>query len=584
MPVTKLTLTQLGNLSKPVYKQVVYVNDATLADAVYMIEGSPDTIIINLDKWMDLGDTGLLRGAAIDTASIEALQIDAGAVDTAELAAGALEASAAGRAKMDTAYFDTPATVADKFAPGAIPASVLSTLALSDFATPTVVVVVASGGAGLQQIVAADATVNRVVVVQGVATVAAAGGPDIDVGSPGDPNGLFDDIGAGAWTLGDRWIGSYGLPATEALNATIIAAGTGGSIEFRVIVLVPVAQTANIANLAVTTAKIAAAAVDDTKMLYPALDDPGNQAMGLGRATGVWTARTGVPVAGDTVTIGVDTFEIDRIDLDSTDNTANNDFNVVTDPLVVELTPARGYAACGVGGVNPLVVGELIYLGVEYLRVLDITGNNVTFGRARGGSAAAAHANAVDIFWSASHITGLTANIPVGIQGATQAAAVGTPILAATILDDDAVGGVNNCQAQSLNAGVDLLITFDTVGAGVALATLAVAANFAWDEAVMWRGEGPGRHRVCIRTLIVNAAEAAAGGGFGEVILPMPFDPLRAVVTLETGAGAAALAFVGTMVFTGAIGALPGLITITGVAASTLAQFSRVNLIAWGND
>jgi len=197
MPITKLTLDQLAALARPVYKQVVYVNDATLPNAVYYIQGSPDTVIINLAVWMDLADTGLLKGEAIDTASIEALQIDAGAVDTDELAVGCISADVAGRAKMDTALFDA-ATVLDKFVAGAIPASVLSTLALSDFATPTVAVVVASGGAGLQQIVAANATVNRVVIVQGVATVAAAGGPDIDVGSPGDPNGVFDDIGAGA--------------------------------------------------------------------------------------------------------------------------------------------------------------------------------------------------------------------------------------------------------------------------------------------------------------------------------------------------------------------------------------------------
>jgi len=582
MPITKLTLDQLAALARPVYKQVVYVNDATLPNAVYYIQGSPDTVIINLAVWMDLADTGLLKGEAIDTASIEALQIDAGAVDTDELAAGCISADVAGRAKMDTALFDA-ATVLDKFVAGAIPASVLSTLALSDFATPTVAVVVASGGAGLQQIVAANATVNRVVIVQGVATVAAAGGPDIDVGSPGDPNGVFDDIGAGAWAVGDRWIGAYGLPATEALNATIIAAGTGGSIEFRVIVLTPVAQTANIENLAVTGAKIAAGAIDDTKMLYPALDDPGDFATAIGRAAGVWTARTGVPVAGDTITIGTDVFEIDRIDLDSTDDTANNDFNNITNPLTVALTPVRGYAQCGIGGVAPLAVGQLVFIGAEYLRVTVIAGNNVTFGRGRGGTANAVHANAVSIFWSASHITGATANIPVGIQGANVPAAAGTPVVAATILDDDGTAGqADSVLAQSLNAGADLFISADTIGV-VALDTLQVAANFTWDGAIMWRGEGPGRHRIYQRTLFPSAGEAAAGpGGFGQIVVAMPFDPLSALVTLETGG--VGLAFVGGVVFTGAIGPLPGLITITGVLLSPLLAADRVNVIAWGAD
>lgn len=77
MPLTKLTLDQLAALARPVYRQVVYVNDASLGDAVYSIEGSPDTVVINLANWMDLPDTGGLKGAALDGASVTETQLRA---------------------------------------------------------------------------------------------------------------------------------------------------------------------------------------------------------------------------------------------------------------------------------------------------------------------------------------------------------------------------------------------------------------------------------------------------------------------------------------------------------------------------
>jgi len=81
-------------------------------------------------------------------------------------------------------------------------------------------------------LLAANANVDRIVRVRGVATEAAAGGPDFDVGSATtDPNGVVDDFKAGAWKVGDQFDGVILLPAGEALVATITTAGTAGACD-----------------------------------------------------------------------------------------------------------------------------------------------------------------------------------------------------------------------------------------------------------------------------------------------------------------------------------------------------------------
>lgn len=81
-------------------------------------------------------------------------------------------------------------------------------------------------------ILASDANNERIVHVRAVATEAAVGAPDLDVGSAStDPNGIVDDFGAGVWAIGDRFEGIILLPAGEALVATIATAGTAGAFN-----------------------------------------------------------------------------------------------------------------------------------------------------------------------------------------------------------------------------------------------------------------------------------------------------------------------------------------------------------------
>lgn len=87
-------------------------------------------------------------------------------------------------------------------------------------------------------LLAADATFDRHVLVWLVATEAAAGGTDIDVGSAStDATAIVEDVGAGAWADGDRFFGACLLPAGEALVATIADAGTAGKFDVFVLAL-----------------------------------------------------------------------------------------------------------------------------------------------------------------------------------------------------------------------------------------------------------------------------------------------------------------------------------------------------------
>jgi hypothetical protein len=83
-----------------------------------------------------------------------------------------------------------------------------------------------------KELLAANANVDRIVFVEAIASEAAAGGPDIDVGSATTaPTGIIEDFNLGAWVVGDRFRGLIRLPAGEALVATIAAAGTAGALN-----------------------------------------------------------------------------------------------------------------------------------------------------------------------------------------------------------------------------------------------------------------------------------------------------------------------------------------------------------------
>lgn len=140
-----------------------------------------------------------------------------------------------------------------------------------------------------KDLLAADPSNDRLIMVQAIASETAAGGPDFDVGSEiTDPNGAFDDIGVGVWVSGERWTGFCLLPATEKLQCTIAAAGTAGKIKFRSVVLIPKVQTAQVADDAVTSPKL-----DESTIQYATVEIPSAELLQLFATPKVLVASPG---------------------------------------------------------------------------------------------------------------------------------------------------------------------------------------------------------------------------------------------------------------------------------------------------
>jgi len=141
----------------------------------------------------------------------------------------------------------------------------------------------------------------------------------------------------------------------------------------------------------------------------------------MGGLVGVLELVTDV-ADGETVTIGTDVYQIDIINTDSTDDTAGGLWNNVTDPLTVDCT---GFAL-----LAAVDVGDLIRIENEIMKItaIDPLTDEITFARGRCGTAAAAHADAKDIF--ISDAPGML-DIPIGMVSTM------TPIVFAAALKQE---------------------------------------------------------------------------------------------------------------------------------------------------
>ncbi len=95
-----------------------------------------------------------------------------------------------------------------------------------DHADSSPVTIVAANGSGEGA---------REVLILAVASEAAAGGPEIDIGETDTINKFIDDVGAGAWAEGDKFVAAGTLTEEKALIATITTAGTGGALDILVL-------------------------------------------------------------------------------------------------------------------------------------------------------------------------------------------------------------------------------------------------------------------------------------------------------------------------------------------------------------
>ena len=513
---SELTLAQLATIGA--YSNVIFFNDATDSDLLKTIVGSPRTILINLAQLLNIAD-GEVQGDAIAIDELTATQIAAGAVDTSELADGAVTG-----VKLDA----TP----------------------SLFETATTFLQEHDTGAG--DILAADASNDRLVIVQAEVTEAfVTTSWEIDVGSTGNSDGLFDDIFAGvaALAVGETVVGVYMLPATEALavTETSMVGDTAGIIQFSIIPI-----TITHANASIADAVLASSLVKD----------PGALATGVLRVTGV-TAD------GQNVVIGADTYEIDPIATDAGDDTEGGNWNNVTDPLTVAM-PSGTYPNIGVGGGSALVVGALVYIGTEYLRVTGIVTNDVTFERGAGGSTAATHADAQNIFTSAA--TPAPTNIPVGVQADFAAGVVG-PLLAGSINESSVP--TEAVSAVSLDAGALIFVVADAVGA-VTLALTETHGNGVWDDGNMRRGVAATVRQVYTATVVPDTEEATAN----KVLIPVPFTPVAVHVMVNTTSTGVTVLWNGDVIINAAADDMPAYIELNNDGAADWSASTTITILA----
>jgi len=533
MALTELTLAQWAT-AKRTPNRVQYINDPALTDVMYAVEGSPGVLVINLAYYADLVD-GKIAGAAIDADSLAAAQIGAGGVGTSELATDAV----------------TGVKIVDA--------------AIGAFDLPTAVAVDHGAGAPVE-LLALDATVDRIVMVRAVCTEAAAGS-EIDVGSAGTADSLFDDIGGGTYAIGDKFQGMCLVEAGGNLRATINTAGTAGAFNMYVTVVTPLVQTAQIAALAVTNAKIAAATIADSKMVSSLVKEPGKLANAVLRISGNCAVT-------DTVTIGTDVFELDDITAVSGDTAVNGSWNNMTDPVTIPMA-VGDYAAIGVAGVDPLQVGDLVYLGTEYMRVSAIDGDNVTFTRGCCGSTAAAHIDTTGIFIATTpHV----ANIQIGSQagGGAVTPANFTPALVGTILEDVGTAGqANDVSVASLAAGATMLLVADAVGA-VVLATTETGGNLDWDDTTMRYGEAAVVRQTYTAAVVPDAEEVTAN----LIYLPIPFDPTFVQVFVVTTATGAVVEWSGDCIINVAAGVMPAYLELNNDGATNFSANETMYVLA----
>jgi len=208
----------------------------------------------------------------------------------------------------------------------------------------------------------------------------------------------------------------------------------------------------------------------------------------------------------ETVTIGDDVYEVEIVNTDSTDNTANNNF-ANTNANIVLSTFTADYPN------TTIAVGGLLRVESEIMRCTASSGASRTFNRGVSGTTVASHANANDMF------------VGDGIDGASTIAVGLVTTLTPTAFTPALVADVNRIGSEAVTAVQisvnEILIHADAVGV-VELAcaeTLAGVGN-AWGSATMYGGVDPGA-----RTVVVSRVPTALEVTTGNLHFHFDFAP-----------------------------------------------------------
>ncbi len=245
LSVATLNTLAAGAVDDPVYLDAVTPGNWTLTPPT----GSDDSVQVVGRVAVDSATVGQIMWALSGERDVGTNELQDLAVTTGKIANLAVEEGKLGAGAVTNAKLGDDAVTGPKITNAA-------------FGLQGVAAVEVDHAAGSPfEILVADANNDRVALVYVVATEAAAGNPDIDIGTAGTHESVVADFKAGAWAIGDRALYLVRIPAAENLRATINAAGTAGKLDIYVHIMTPVVQTANIADNAVTGIKIPAAAL-----------------------------------------------------------------------------------------------------------------------------------------------------------------------------------------------------------------------------------------------------------------------------------------------------------------------------------
>jgi hypothetical protein len=200
-------------------------------------------------------------------------------------------------------------------------------------------------------------------------------------------------------------------------------------------------------------------------------------------------------VSAETVTFGADVYEIEIVNTDSTDNTQGGDFVPLTNPLVV-VDAVTNYP-----GVFTQVVGDLIRIGTEIMRITAKDAADLTFQRGVSATTIATHADAEDIFIGDGIAGGST--VAVGLV-ATLTATVFAPAL----IDDIGTEGTEPF-SPSVGTGNNVVMTANTVGAagnGVVCSETLTGAGNHWEALETFNGQDAGQTPLVYRALLLENA------------------------------------------------------------------------------
>jgi len=383
------TAANLNTLAAGAVGDPVYL-DATTAGGWTLVAPITATGIVQVvgRVAVDSATVGVIEFDLRDFPTVGTDDIQPDAITSAKIADDQVDSEHYVALSIDTEHLAANVVTAQKITPAAFGlAGVVPVAVAHDAVSPF-------------EILAADGANDRIAIVAVNATEAAAGAPDIDIGTATVINSVVDDFGAGVWALNDRVANIIRIPAGANVRATIAAAGTAGVLDVYVHVLTYIAATANIADTAVTNAKMLALG---TTRAFGARD--------LGLTCVGYFELTGVVADTQTVVINGRTYEYDTNAAITGDILVDVTADQTADAAITALVAAVNADAARTVNAVAWVGNTDVSAGCSFIGIA-VNGTNVTLvetcvNGVVGGTPAVGARNIGDrdVFWGGYTVT-----------------------------------------------------------------------------------------------------------------------------------------------------------------------------------